>query len=119
MQIAQQTLKAADAKVATLQGEVVRQKEKADEKDMELEIKNYAAETDRLKVVGGLDPVSLQLIVRRLVSDMMQTDIIPALKQHAANEASIQQTLQPPQPADGAGAGSDQGMQSMQGAQAA
>jgi hypothetical protein len=108
-QMAQGLLRQADAKVATLQGEVVRQKEKADEKDMDLEIKNYQAETERLKVVGGIDPNAMQMVVRQLVTDMMMTEIVPMLQRHVQTEAGLQSQLtaaqQPPvQPgANGAG----------------
>jgi hypothetical protein len=116
---AQQLLRQADAQISMLKAENVRHEEKAQEKGVELAIDDYRAETERLKAVGQIDPVSLQVIVRQLVENMLATDIIPRLKQHAADEAQIQQLLQPAQPANGAGNGADQAVPQMQGAQAA
>lgn len=94
-QTAQATLQKADAHVARLQGEVATLKEQQKDKAGDLAIKDYEAETKRLEVVGGLDPVGLQMVVRQLLRDMMQTEIVPLLKQHANDEADIQQTLNP------------------------
>ena len=38
------------------------------------------------KVVGGIDPTALQLVVRQLVQDMLATELHPMLQQHAAHE---------------------------------
>jgi hypothetical protein len=113
-QNAQQTLQKADANIAMLQGEVARLKEQLKEKGDEIAIKDYSAETDRLKAVGQIDPVALQMVVRQMVADMMQTNLLhPQLLGHAQDQAQIQQTLQPPQtepqPADGAAQPSDAG----------
>ena len=64
------------------------------------QIDDYKAETDRLKAVGQIDPLALQVIVRQMVQDMLQTELHPQLQQHAANEAELQQTLAPPEPAE-------------------
>jgi hypothetical protein len=98
-QLAQQTLQKADAEIAMLKAEIARMTEQADEKQQELAIKEYDSETKRLDVVGGIDPVALQMIVRQMVADMLGTEIVhPQLQQHAADEAELQQTLAPPQP---------------------
>jgi hypothetical protein len=77
------------------------------DKDKELNTDVYKAETDRIKAVGSIDPVALQMVVRQMVSDMLQTDVLhPQLMQHAQQESEIQQTLAPPQPE---GADADQG----------
>ena len=91
-------LQKADAQTSMLQAQVVHLQEQMKDKTHELMIKNYDAETDRLKAVGCIDPVSLQIIVRQMVQDMLQTDIIPHLAQHSAIEGRIQQNLQPQQP---------------------
>jgi hypothetical protein len=112
--LAQDTLQKADAHIATLQAQVVHLTEQAKDKSDEIAIKDYEAETKRLDVVGGIDPVALQLVVRQLVTDMLQTELHPQLMAHAQNQADIQQTLAPPQPdgetapADGAPAGAPQ-----------
>jgi hypothetical protein len=95
-QLAQQTLQKADAHIATLQAQVVHLTEQAKDKQQEIAIKDYEAETKRLDVVASADPVGLQMVVRQLIRDMMQTEIVPLLKQHATDEADIQQTLAPP-----------------------
>jgi hypothetical protein len=111
-QMAQETLQKADAHVATLQGEVTRLEEQLKEKHGDLAIKDYQAETDRLKAVGAIDPVALQVVVRQLLRDMLQTDIVPALRGHAALEGELQSSMQPtpppqpqPQPMGGNGNG--------------
>jgi hypothetical protein len=78
-----------------------------------------------LKVVGGLDPNAMQMVVRQLVRDMMQTEIVPMLRQHVGEEAGLQSQLtaaqQPPvQPgangANGAGNGAGNGSAQQQAA---
>jgi hypothetical protein len=109
-QNAQQTLQKADAQIAMLQGEVTRLQERLKEKGDEIAIKqqqvvidDYRAESDRLKAVGAIDPVALQMVVRQMVADMVGTNLLhPQLLGHAQDQAQIQQTLQPPpQPDDG------------------
>ena len=102
-QNAQQTLQKADAHVARLQGEVVRLQEQLKDKTGDLVIKGKQAETDaydsetkRFQAVGQIDPMSLQIVVRQLVTDMLQTDILPHLRNHAALEGELQQAAQPP-----------------------
>jgi hypothetical protein len=100
-QNAQQILQQADAKVATLQGEVARLNEQLKDKGSEIAIKDYDAETRRLAAVGNIDPMSLQVIVRQMVQDMLQTELHPVLQQHAAIESGLQQQMAPPPPANG------------------
>jgi len=102
---AQKTLQQADAEVSMLKAQVVHLEEQLKDKSREIDIKDYSAETDRLKAVGSIDPHAMQMIVKQLIGDMMQTDIIPLLKQHAQHEADIQQTLAPPSATNGAGNG--------------
>jgi hypothetical protein len=98
-QNAQQVLQQADAKVATLQGEVMRLQEQLKEKGADLAIKEYDSETNRMKAVGAIDPASLQVIVRQLVEAALQTSLPPLLQQHA----DLNESLQPePQPESGA-----------------
>lgn len=100
-QTAQQTLQTADAHIATLNAEVVRLREELDDKRQQTLINDYKAETDRLKAVGAIDPMSLQIIVRQMVQDMLRTDLVPTLHQHAAVQASLQDMMTPPTPVDG------------------
>jgi hypothetical protein len=101
-QQAQGMLQKADAEIASLKAQLVHAQEQAKDKSAEIEIKDYEAETNRLKAVGGIDPLALQAVVRQLVSDMLQTEIHPVLQQHAADESELQATLAPPVPVNGA-----------------
>jgi hypothetical protein len=93
---AKQLLQQADAEIASLKAQLVHQTEQAKDKSQELETDVYRAETDRLKVVGGIDPLALQLVVRNLVRDMLQTELHPVLQQHAAQEGALQASMLPP-----------------------
>ena len=92
----------ADAEIASLKAQLVHAQEQAKDKSAEIEIKDYQAETDRLKAVGAIDPLALQAIVRQMVSDMLQTEIHPVLQRHAADQSELQATLAPPVPVNGA-----------------
>jgi hypothetical protein len=48
--------------------------------------------------------MALQVIVRQLVTDMLQTELHPVLQQHAAQQSELQATLAPPAPTNGSGA---------------
>jgi hypothetical protein len=74
------------------------------DKGHELAIDDYKAETDRLKAVGSIDPMSLQIIVRQMVADMLQTDLKPALQEHATIQSGLTAEMQPP-PQPGANGG--------------
>jgi hypothetical protein len=100
-QHAQQLLQQADAEIARLKAQIAHDQEAAKDKSHELAIDDYKAETDRLKAVGAIDPMALQVIVRQMVSDMLQTDIVPALQGHAALEGQLQGAALPPQPMNG------------------
>jgi hypothetical protein len=78
-QQAQGLLQKADAEIASLKAQLVHAQEQAKDKSAEIEIK-----------------------VRQMVSDMLQTEIHPVLQQHAADESELQQTLAPPVPVNGA-----------------
>jgi hypothetical protein len=91
---ASQLLGKADAEIATHKAHIVTLEEQAKDRAAELKIKDYEAETDRLKAVGGIDPESLKIIVRQMVEQMLQTDLEPMLQRHAA----IEQSLVPPEP---------------------
>jgi Phage P22-like portal protein len=98
---AQQMLQQADAEIASLKAQLVHQKGLLDDKGHDLAIKDYDAETKRLTAVGGLDPLSLQIVVRQMVQDMLQTELHPMLQRHADIEAGLQAQMAPPAP-DGA-----------------
>lgn len=99
-QNAQQLLQKADAEIATHKAQIALLEEQKKDKSVDLAIKDYAAETDRLKAVGQIDPASLQIVVRQLLSDMLRTDIIPQLHAHAALTGQLQTRMQPQQQGD-------------------
>ena len=100
-QQAQGLLQKADAEIAMLKAQLVHAQESAKDKSTELAIKDYEAETKRLDVVGGIDPIALQVVVRQLVSDMLQTELHPVLQQHAAQEGQLQAMVNPMPPQAG------------------
>jgi hypothetical protein len=58
-----------------------------------------------LKAVGTIDPHSLQIIVRKMVEDMLNTDLEPMLHRHADVQGTLAARMAPPEPADGEGGG--------------
>jgi hypothetical protein len=104
-QQASQLMQKADAEIAALKAQLAQQQAKLDDKGGDLKIKDYDAETRRLAAVGNIDPTSLAMVVRQMVRDMMQTDIVPMLQNHAALESGLQATMAPPAP-NGGGNGS-------------
>ena len=101
-QQAQGLLQKADAQIASLQAQIVHQQELLKDKSDELQIKDYDSETKRLAAVGAIDPMSLQIIVRQMVTDMLGTNLKPVLQDHAALEGQLQGAAQPPPPMNGA-----------------
>ena len=104
-QQAQQLLQKADAEIATHKAHITfleeQKKDKAGElaiKQQQVAIDDYRAESERLKAVGQIDPVSLQMIVRQMVEDMLGTEIVPKLRAHADLEGELQGRIQPPPP---------------------
>jgi hypothetical protein len=100
-QQAQGLLQKADAEIAMLKAQLVHQQEQAKDKSAELAIKDYSAETDRLKAIGSVDPMLVQMIARQLWENMQQTDITPHIQSHAALEGALQGAAMPPPPMNG------------------
>ena len=103
-QHAQQLLGQADQEIQTLKQQVAVLQAQAKDKSAEIAVRDYEAETKRLDVVGGIDPMSLQIVVRQLVTDMLQTELAPMLHGHADMEGQLAQRMAPPQPMNGEGA---------------
>jgi hypothetical protein len=83
----------ADAEVSSLKAQVVHLQE-------QLADKIYDAETKRLDTVGKIDPDSVKLVVRELVSRMLGMPALPVMAAHAEAE----QAMAPPEPAGAEGA---------------
>jgi hypothetical protein len=101
-QHAQQLLGQADQEIAGLKDQVAQLQAQAKDKSADLAIKDYSAETDRLKAVGSIDPLSLQVIVRQMVQDMLGTQLEPTLHQHADTQAALASRMIPPPAGNGA-----------------
>jgi small-conductance mechanosensitive channel len=86
----------ADKEVADLKQQVAGLQMQLKDKGADLAVRDYEAETKRLSAVGAIDPMSLQIIVREMVSDMLQTQLAPVLQGHADLEGSLQASMQPP-----------------------
>ena len=100
-QHAHELLGQADQEIAQLKQQVAQLEAQAKDKSAEIAVKDYAAETDRLKAVGAIDPHSLQIIVRDMVSDMLGTRLQPILEGHADVQGDLAARMAPPQPTNG------------------
>ena len=94
----------ADKEIADLKTQNQQLQMQLKDKSGDLMIKDYSAETDRLKAVGTIDPMSLQIVVRQLVEDMLDTKLETALYRHADVQGAVQQRMAPLQPEEGAAA---------------
>jgi hypothetical protein len=90
----QQMAQQGQQQIEQLHAELQDAKRKLADKDADLDRQNYEAETRRLAAVGGIDPAALKPVIRQLVSEVLQTPIVPVMAQHAAAE----QAMQPPEP---------------------
>ena len=103
-QHAQQLLSQADQEIAELKQQLAAAQMKSQDKSAEIAVRDYEAETKRLDVVGGIDPHSLQIIVRGLVEDMLGTRLQPVLEGHADVQGDLAARMAPPVPPNGADA---------------
>lgn len=63
------------------------------------EVETYRAETDRMKAVGGIDPLAMKPVIRQMVSEVLQYPVVPIIAAHEKAE----QAMQPPEPVQPAG----------------
>lgn len=73
-------------------------KNKQDLELLQKQIDQYKAESERMKVVGAIDPESLKPIIRQLVSEALGTPINPLIHAHAleaAQTAAAAQAINP------------------------
>jgi hypothetical protein len=103
-QHAQQLLGQADQEVAQLKQQIAQLQAQQKDKDDELKIKDYDAETRRLAAVGSIDPHSLQIVVRNLVEDILGTKLQPILEGHADVQGDLAARMAPPVPPNGSDA---------------
>lgn len=102
-QHAQELLGAADKEIAELKQQLAASQMAGKDKSAETEIKDYAAETERLKAVAAADPVAAQIIVRSMLSDLLGMPALPIMHEHMAADAAHMQAIAPPEPQPGNG----------------
>jgi hypothetical protein len=113
-QAASQTIQQAGQQVVQLKQQLADQQHEQARKDMELRLrfmqmetdakareldqrmKEYQAETQRMAAVGSIDPQAFRPVIRELISQALQTPIVPVMAQHADAE---QDMLPDPEPA--------------------
>ncbi len=92
----QAAAQAGQDQIEQLHQELQKAKAKLAEKEPN-ELEWYKAETERMKVVGTVDPKALQPVIRSLVSDVLGTPVVPVMHAHAQAE----QAMLPPEPVNG------------------
>jgi hypothetical protein len=112
-QHAQELLGKADQEIEGLKQQLAQMEAQAKDKSAEIAVKDYDAETKRLAAVGSIDPMSLQIIVRQMVTDMLGTHLPPVLHDHAALEGQLAARMQPPEAVNGEGAPNGQAAPAM------
>ncbi len=79
--------------------EIAQLKSKAMSTEIQKELDDFKAQTERLKVIGGIDRDALMPVIRELVSQVMQQPINPLINAHIQENAAMIQATQPmPQP---------------------
>ena len=89
----------AEHRIVMLQQQLNDATQKLKDRNADIERQDYEAETRRLATVATVDPEAIKPIIRQLVSEVLQTPIVPVMAMHAAAEQAMQP---PPMPADGA-----------------
>jgi len=84
----------ANQAVEQLQAQNAELEAKLADQAADIERKNYEAETNRLRAIGGIDPDAMKPVIREMVSQMIGEAIMPLMAQHAAADRAMQ-----PQPA--------------------
>ena len=97
-QQAQQLLGKADAEVSSLKAQIVTLQEQAKEKAADIDIKNYDSETRRMAAIGAVDPTALKVLIRSMLSEMLQMPALPVMHEHDAADAEHAQSIMPPEP---------------------
>lgn len=98
----QQAAQAGNAQIQMLHDELMKLQQKLADKAADIQRQDYEAETRRLQAVGGIDPEAIKPVIRQLVSEVLQTPIVPIMAQHAAAEQAMQPPPEPAQPQPGA-----------------
>lgn len=93
--------KQADAEVAHLKAQIVILQEQAKDRGEKTDNDTYRAETDRLQAVTAADPTVAKVLVRSMLSQLLQMPALPILQAHEAADAAHQQSIAAPDPSAG------------------
>ena len=88
----------AEQRMVMLQQQVNELTSKNKDRSADIQRQDYEAETRRLATVASVDPEAIKPIIRQLVSEVLQTPIVPVMAAHGMADAAIQQAANP-QPA--------------------
>jgi hypothetical protein len=75
---------------------------KLKDKDAEMKIKDYEAETRRMQVAGAIDQDAMKLVVRSELSQLLGIPVVPAMAAHAEAEQAMQPQPEPEMQAEAA-----------------
>ena len=84
----------ADQEIAALKQQLSEANVALGEKQKRADIEDYRAETDRLEAVAKGDPEAFKVLIRSMLSEMLQMPATPVIQAHAASDAAHQQILQ-------------------------
>lgn len=79
----------ANQAVEQLQAQNAELEAKLADQAADIERKNYEAETNRLRAIGGIDPDAMKPVIREMVSQMIGEAIMPLMAQHAAADRAM------------------------------
>lgn len=85
----------ANAAVQQLQAQIAEAEQKLKDQEADQARKDYEAETNRLRAIGGIDPEAMKPVIREMVSEMVGQAIVPLMAQHAAAERMMQPAPEP------------------------
>jgi hypothetical protein len=97
-QQAHQLLGQADAEIATLKQQLATAQLASKDKSGSNDIADYEAETKRLATIATADPAAAQVIIRSMLSQLLQMPALPIMHEHQAADAEHQQAIAPPEP---------------------
>jgi hypothetical protein len=101
-QQAHELLGQADAEIATLKQQLATAQLASKDKSGSNDIADYEAETKRLATIATADPAAAQVIIRSMLSQLLQMPALPIMHEHQAADAEHQQAIMPPEAQPGA-----------------
>jgi hypothetical protein len=115
----QQQLAQQHQMMQQMQQELIQAKQKAESISYQKEIDFYKAQSDRMKVVGGIDPMAMKPLIREMVSEILNQPVNQVIGMHMQEDAKMTKAINdqhnmmathegamqpnPPPPANGAG----------------